>query len=97
MSAVKRVKFDSDRMSYIILRGRWCHIIVLNVHAPAEDEIDDTNSFYEDLECVWDKFLNTTRQFCLEISMRKWPWKTVLNLLFVTKAYTKSVMIMELG
>jgi hypothetical protein len=23
----------SDRMSYIILRGRWCSIIVLNVHA----------------------------------------------------------------
>jgi hypothetical protein len=31
--AVKRVEFVSDRMSYIILRGRWCHIIVLNVHA----------------------------------------------------------------
>jgi hypothetical protein len=29
--AIKRV---SERMPYIILRGRWCHIIVLNVHAP---------------------------------------------------------------
>jgi hypothetical protein len=26
-----RVEFVSDRMSYIILRGCWCHIIVLNV------------------------------------------------------------------
>jgi hypothetical protein len=34
MSAVKRVEFVSDRMSYIILRSRWCNIIVLNVHAP---------------------------------------------------------------
>jgi hypothetical protein len=25
----------------IILRGRWCHTIVLNVHAPAEDKTDD--------------------------------------------------------
>jgi hypothetical protein len=33
-SAVKRVEFVSDRMSYIILRSRWCNIIVLNVHAP---------------------------------------------------------------
>jgi hypothetical protein len=33
VSAVKRVEFVSDRMSYIILRGRWCDIIVLNVHA----------------------------------------------------------------
>jgi hypothetical protein len=30
ISAVKKVEFVSDRMSYIILRGRWCHIIVLN-------------------------------------------------------------------
>jgi hypothetical protein len=37
-SAVERVEFVSDRMSYIILRGCWCHIIVLNVHAPIEDK-----------------------------------------------------------
>jgi hypothetical protein len=37
ISGVKRVEFVSDRKSYIILRGRWCHIIVLNVHAPTED------------------------------------------------------------
>ena len=30
-SAVKRVEFLSDRVSYIVLRGRWCNIIVLNV------------------------------------------------------------------
>jgi hypothetical protein len=34
--AVKRVEFISDRMSYMILRGCWCHIIVLNIHAPTE-------------------------------------------------------------
>jgi hypothetical protein len=28
-------------MSYIILRGCWYYIIVLNVHAPTEDKIDD--------------------------------------------------------
>jgi hypothetical protein len=32
ISAVRRVEFVSDRMSYIILRGRWCNI-VLTVHA----------------------------------------------------------------
>jgi hypothetical protein len=41
ISAVKRVESVSDRMSYIILRGCWCHIIVLNVHAPTEDKTDD--------------------------------------------------------
>jgi hypothetical protein len=40
ISAVKRVEFVIDRMSYIILRGCWCDII-LNVHAPTEDKIDD--------------------------------------------------------
>jgi hypothetical protein len=56
-SAVKRVESVSDRMPYIILRGRWCHIIVLNVHAPTEDKTDDVkDSFYDELERVFDKF-----------------------------------------
>jgi hypothetical protein len=57
ISAVKRVEFVSDRLSYIILRGYWCHIIVLNVHAPTGDKTDDVNdSFYKELERVFDKF-----------------------------------------
>jgi hypothetical protein len=48
ISAVKRVEFVGDRMSYIILRCRWCHIIVLNVHVSTEDKTDDVkDSFYE--------------------------------------------------
>jgi hypothetical protein len=48
---LKRVEFVSDRMSYIILRGCWCEIIILNVHAPAEDKIDDMKiSFSEELQ-----------------------------------------------
>jgi hypothetical protein len=38
VSAVRRVEFISDRMSCTILRGRWCSIIVLNLHAPCEDK-----------------------------------------------------------
>jgi hypothetical protein len=56
ISAVKRVEFVSNRMSYIILRGSWCHI-VLNVHAPTEDKTEDMKaSFYEELERVFDIF-----------------------------------------
>jgi hypothetical protein len=52
VSAVRTVEFISDRTSYIILRGRWCNIIVLNVLAPCEDQGDDVkDSFYEELEC----------------------------------------------
>jgi hypothetical protein len=55
--AVKRVEFVSDRMSYITLKGHWCDIIVLNVHAPTEDKDDDVkDDFYEGLEQVFDQF-----------------------------------------
>jgi hypothetical protein len=37
ISAFRRTEFVSDRMSYVILRGQWCNIIVLNVHAPCEE------------------------------------------------------------
>jgi hypothetical protein len=36
ISAVKRVEFVSDMMLYIILRGHWCHVIVMNVQALTE-------------------------------------------------------------
>jgi hypothetical protein len=43
MSAVKRVESVSD--------------IVLSIHAPTEDKIDDAkDSFYKELECASDKF-----------------------------------------
>jgi len=35
----------------LVLRGRWCDIIVLNVHAPSEEKSDDLKySSYKDLE-----------------------------------------------
>jgi exonuclease III len=46
ISAVKGVEFVSDRMLYIILRGRWCHIIVLNINAPTEDKTDDVKDSF---------------------------------------------------
>jgi hypothetical protein len=58
LSAVKRVEFVRDRMSYIILRGRLCDIIYLNIHTLTDDKIDDMKeSFYEEQESVFDKFL----------------------------------------
>jgi len=59
VSAVKREEFVSVRVSYmsVDLRGRWCNIIVLNVHAPSEEKIyDSKDSFYEDLERVFNHF-----------------------------------------
>ena len=59
VSAVKRAEFVSDRVSYIVLRGRWCNINVLNVHVPSEEKSDDSkDSFYEELEQVFYQFPN---------------------------------------
>jgi hypothetical protein len=39
-----------------MLRGHWCRIIVLNVHVPTHDKIDDVKgSIYEELEHVLNK------------------------------------------
>jgi exonuclease III len=72
VSAVRRVEFISDRMSHIILRGRWCNIIVLNVHAPCEDKGDDEkDGFYEERGCDLISFLGTIRKYCWVISVPK--------------------------
>jgi len=57
VSAVKRVKFVSERISYIDLRSRWCNITVLNVHAPSKKKSDDSkDSLFGELEQVFDNF-----------------------------------------
>ena len=57
VSAVTRAEFVSDRMSYIVLRGRWCNIITLNVHVASEEKSDHSkDSFYEESEHVFDHF-----------------------------------------
>ena len=57
VSAVKRIEFVSDRLSYIVLKGRWPHIVVVNVHAPSEEKSEELqDSFYEELEEVFDHF-----------------------------------------
>jgi hypothetical protein len=44
-------------MSYIILRGRWCHITVLNCQVPTEDKINGVkDSFYKESKGVFVKF-----------------------------------------
>jgi hypothetical protein len=47
VSAVKRVEFVSDMMSFIVLRCRWCNIFnVLNMYAPSKGKSDESeNSF----------------------------------------------------
>jgi len=46
VSAGKRVEFVNDRLSYILLRGRWRNIIVVNVHAPSEEKSDESKDSF---------------------------------------------------
>jgi len=53
-SAVVRVLFVQYRISYIVLRGRCCNVIVLNVHASRQEKSDDSeDSFYWELGQVF--------------------------------------------
>jgi hypothetical protein len=68
--ALKRVKFLSDRVYYIALRGRWCKIIVLNVHTQSEEQSNDSKcDFYEELEHVFDHFPRYHIKIVLKVFM----------------------------
>jgi len=59
LPAVKKVGFVSGRVLYRVLGGRWCNIIVLNVHATCEMKSDDSkDNLYEKLEQVIDNFFS---------------------------------------
>jgi hypothetical protein len=97
ITAVKRVEFVSVRISYKTLRGRWCHIIVLNVHAPREDKTDDVkDSFYEELKHMFDKFPKYHMKILLGDFNDKVCWEDILKQTIVNESYTKLVIIMEL-
>jgi hypothetical protein len=54
-------------MSHILLSGRCCHIVFLNVYAPTEYKIDDIkDSFNERLDRVFDKFPKYHMKILLE-------------------------------
>jgi hydroxypyruvate isomerase len=97
ISAVKRVEFVSDRMSYIILRGRWCHIIVLNFRTPVEDKTDEVkDSFYEELDCAFDKFPKYGTKILLGDLNSKAGREVFLNRQLGMKIYKKLVMNIKL-
>jgi exonuclease III len=80
-----------------ILRCLWCDIIVLNVHAPTEDKIDDIkDGFYKELELYLTNSLkpheNLLGDFNVEVS-REDTFKPKLGM----RVYKKLIMIMELA
>jgi hypothetical protein len=55
-------------MAYIVLRDRWFNITVPIAHASTEEKSDDSkDSFYEELERVFDYFSKFKLKIVLEI------------------------------
>ena len=96
-SAVKRVEFVSNRVSYIVLRGRWFNIIVLNVQAPSEEKSDEAkDSFYEELDQVFDHSPKYHMKILLGVLMQKWGERVFSNQQLDRRVSIRIVMIMEL-
>jgi hypothetical protein len=73
-------QFVSDRMPYLTLSGRLCHIIVLKVDAPKGDKIDYVkNSFYEELERVFDTIPTYHMKFLIEDFNSEVGWEDILK------------------
>jgi hypothetical protein len=54
-------------VSFIVLRGHWSNIFVLNVHAPSKEKSDESkDSFYGELEQVYDHFPKYHMKILLE-------------------------------
>jgi len=46
ISEVKTIEFVSYRLSYIVLRGRWRNIIVVNEYALSEEKSEETKDSF---------------------------------------------------
>jgi hypothetical protein len=97
ISEVRRVDFVSDRMTYIILRDRWCNIIVVNVHAQCEDTRDDIkDSFYEELGRVFDQCPKCNLKILLDDFNAKVGREDIFKPTIGMRVRTKLVLIMKL-
>ena len=93
MSAVKRVEFVSDRMSYIVLRGRWCNIIVLSVHAPRRKD-NSEDRFYEELQQGFYHFPKYHTNILVGDLMQNWGERIFSNRQLGMRNYVGIVMMM---
>ena len=83
-------------MSFIVLRGSWCNIIVLNVHATSEEKSDEAkDSFYEELEQVFDNFPKYHMKILLGDFNEKWGERIFSNRQLGMRVYISIVLIME--
>jgi len=79
------------------MRGRWCNIIVVNVHAPSEEKSDESkDSFYEELEQVFDHFHKYRMKILLGDFNAKVGKRIFSNRQLGMRVYIRVVIIMVL-
>jgi exonuclease III len=85
-------------MSHITLRGSWCDINALNVYALTEDKLFDTkDSFYEELEGVFDQFSKYQMKILLGDFNAKVGREDIFKPTIGNESLHKLVMLMGLG
>jgi hypothetical protein len=90
-STVQTVELIRVRMLYIVLKGRWFNIIILNVHAPNEEKSDcSKDSFCGELEQVFYHFPT------YENLVQNWGERIFSNRQLGMRLYIRKVMIMVL-
>ena len=84
-------------MSYIVLRGRWCNIVALNVNVPSEEKSDNgKESFYEELEQGFDHFPKYDMKILLGDFNAKVRRENIFKLTIGMRVYIRIAMIMGL-
>jgi len=79
-----------------MLRGRWPNIIVVNVHAPSEEKSEESkDSFYEELEHVFDHFPKYHMKILLGDFNAKVGRDNIFKPLMDRRVSIRIIMIME--
>jgi len=68
LPAVQNIKFVNERLSYVMIRTRWCNIVLINVCAPTEVANDnDKDTFYDELERLFDRLPKYNSSWAISI------------------------------
>jgi hypothetical protein len=72
---VHKAKFVNERMSYLIFLDQWSNFTTANVRVPEKAEDDAKESFYEELECMFDQFCRFNMKILLQNFNAKVRWE----------------------
>ena len=79
-------------MSCIVLRGRWCNVVVFNVHSPSEEKSDDSKAVFIGIRAEFDHFLKYHTKIILGDFNTKWGERIFSNRQLEMRVYIRIVM-----